>query len=96
MVLAVFADYLLTNFYRDDLRRAVERWVPLYSLFRTRPEDVLPLLEARPAYLRASLDAIAEGWGSLDRYLEDALGVGPEARTALEANLLRGAPQPES
>jgi protein-tyrosine phosphatase len=85
----VFEDYLLTNVYRDDFRRRVERWVPLYSLFRTRPEDVLPLLEARPAYLRASLDAIEAGWGSVDGYLERALGVGPETRAALEANLLQ-------
>jgi protein-tyrosine phosphatase len=84
----VFEDYLLTNVYRDDFRRRVERWVPLYSLFRTRPEDVLPLIEARATYLRASLDAIAAGWGSVDGYLEQALGVDAETRAALEANLL--------
>jgi protein-tyrosine phosphatase len=85
----VFEDYLLTNRYREDFSRFVLRWVPLYSLFRTEPEDLLPLLEARREYLRTSLDTIEELHGSLDAYLENELGVTPEIRTALAANLLR-------
>jgi protein-tyrosine phosphatase len=85
----VFEDYLLTNHYREGFERYVLRWVPLYSLFRTRPEDLLPLLEARREYLQTSLDAIEELHGSLDRYLEDALGVTPAQRISLERRLLR-------
>ncbi len=85
----VFEDYLLTNQYREAFHRRVLRWVPLYSLFRTDPEDLLPLLEARPEYLRVSLDTIDELYGSLDAYLEQALGVTPARRAALRANLLR-------
>ena len=43
----IVEDYLLSNFYRDDFYRVILRWVPVYSLFRTNPEDLLPLLEAR-------------------------------------------------
>ena len=82
-------DYLHTNVYLEDLRDLVFRWIPLYSLFRTEPGDLLPLLEARPEYLQASFDAMIERYGSVDAYLERALGVGPEQRARLRANLLR-------
>lgn len=85
----VFEDYLLTNHYQEDFRRMVLRWVPLYSLFRTEPEDLLPLLEARSEYLQASLDTIDAEYGSVDVYLEQALGLGPEQRESLRAALLR-------
>jgi len=85
----VFEDYLMTNTYRRDYDNFVLRWVPLYSLFRTQPEDLLPLLEARREYLEASLAAIREHYGSVDAYVTGPLGVTPERRAALEHNLLR-------
>lgn len=85
----VFEDYLLTNAYRQKYFAFVLRWAPLYSLFRTEPADLLPLLEARPEYLAASLDTIREHYGSLDAYLAGPLGVTPQRRAALERNLLR-------
>jgi len=86
---AVFEDYLMTNRYRAAFQSFVLRWVPLYSLFRTKSEDLLPLLEARREYLQTSLDAIDELYGSLDAYLADGVGVTPEILAALQANLLR-------
>jgi protein-tyrosine phosphatase len=85
----VFEDYLMTNHYRAAFQRFVLRWVPFYSFFRTEPDDLLPLLEARREYLQTSLDAIDELHGSLDAYLTDEVGVTPEIRAALHANLLR-------
>ena len=85
----VFEDYLMTNRYRAAFQRFVLRWVPLYSLFRTEPDDLLPLLEARREYLQTSLDAIDELHGSLDAYLANEVGVTPEIRASLRANLLR-------
>lgn len=85
----VYEDYLLTNHYRRSFAAFVMRWVPVYSLFRTRAEDVLPLLEARRDYLRVSYDTIIEVHGSVDAYLEDALGVTTGTREVLRANLLR-------
>jgi protein-tyrosine phosphatase len=85
----VYEDYLLTNRYRESFSRFVLRWVPLYSLFRTDPEDLLPLLEARREYLETSLATITELHGSLDAYLEGPLGVTPARRAALRKNLLR-------
>jgi protein-tyrosine phosphatase len=85
----VFEDYLMTNRYRADFQRFVLRWVPLYSFFRTDPDDLLPLLEARREYLQTSFDAIDELHGSLDSYLEEELGVTPRIRATLRAKLLR-------
>jgi protein-tyrosine phosphatase len=84
----IVEDYLLTNYYMQNLFRFVLRWVPLYSFFRTEPEDLLPLLEARRQYLQTSLDAIKESYGSIDAYLEQALGVDDRMRAQLEQQFL--------
>lgn len=84
----VFEDYLSTNRYQGNLFDFVRRWVPLYSFFRTDPDDLLPILEARPEYLRAALDVIAERHGNVDTYLEEALRVTPEMRATLRVQLL--------
>lgn len=91
----VFEDYLLSNRYLAGFRRFVLRWVPLYSFFRTDPDDLLPLLEARRSYLQGSLDTIVELYGSVDTYLEDRLGLTPERREQLRANLLTPRPSQE-
>lgn len=47
-----------------------------------------PLFEARVEYLRAAFDTIEEEWGSVDRYLEDGLGLTKERRDRLRELLL--------
>ena len=47
------------------------------------PELLRPLVEVRPDYLAAALEAVRATHGTLDRYLADALGVGPAATLAL-------------
>lgn len=47
------------------------------------PELLRPLVEVRPAYLGAALDAVRARHGSLDAYLADGLGVDAETRAAL-------------
>jgi protein-tyrosine phosphatase len=84
----VFEDYMLTNHYRRNFYAFVLRWVSLYSMFRTDPDDLVPLLEARPEYLRESLDAIRENYGSVERYLETALDVTPAMMLEIRKNLL--------
>lgn len=85
----VFEDYMATNRYRADYGRWIKRLVPIYSLFRTRGEDLAPLLDARRPYLQASLDTIEELYGSVDAYLEQRLGVTPEEREQLQQTFLR-------
>ncbi len=47
------------------------------------PGLLRPLVEVRPSYLRAALDAVRERHGSLDGYLEDGLGLDRATLTAL-------------
>jgi protein-tyrosine phosphatase len=84
----VFEDYLSTNYYQQDFFRFVLRWIPLYSFFRTDPQDMLPLIEARREYLQVALDEMAARYGSVDAYLEQALGVDAEMRAKLEHHFL--------
>jgi protein tyrosine/serine phosphatase len=83
---------MLTNRYREDYRNFVLRWVPLASLFRTDRDDLLPLLEARRSYLQTSIDTMVELYGSVDGYLEQALGVDAGLRQGLRERLLRELP----
>ena len=50
-------------------------------------ELLSPLFEARIEYLRAAFDTIDQHWGSVDRYLEDALGLTPARRERLRRRL---------
>jgi protein-tyrosine phosphatase len=84
----VFEDYLSTNFYQQNFFRFVLRWIPLYSFFRTNPEDLLPLIEARREYLQVALDEIVASYGSIDAYFEQALGLDAEMRAKLEHHFL--------
>jgi protein tyrosine/serine phosphatase len=43
------------------------------------------------AYLDEAFAAMAERFGDIDRYLADALGVGPDLRAAVRARLLESA-----
>ena len=86
----VFQDYLATNWYRRDFTNMVLRFAPIYSLFRTEAEDVLPLLAARRDYLQASIDVMKQRYGSIDAYLEEALGLTAEKRVALQHEFLIG------
>ncbi|RKN41320.1 tyrosine-protein phosphatase [Streptomyces hoynatensis] len=47
-----------------------------------------PLFDARAEYLRAAFDQIDETWGGVDRYLTEALGLGPAGRERLQSRLL--------
>lgn len=84
----VFEDYLSTNYYQQDFFRFILRWIPLYSFFRTDPQDMLPLIEARREYLQVALDEMVARYGSVDAYLEQALGVDAEMRAKLEHHFL--------
>ena len=86
----VLQDYLATNWYRRNFTNMVLRFAPIYSLFRTEPADVLPLLAARRDYLEASIDLMKERYGSIDAYLEESLGLTAEKRAALQREFLVG------
>ena len=69
-------DYLLTNrFYRRDPSAGTDL-----------PEDVrLALTSVETSFLAAAFEAIRDGYGNLEGYLSDGLGLAPRDRATLEA-----------
>ena len=69
-------DYLLTNrFYRRDPSASTDL-----------PEDVRQALTSVEAsFLAAAFEAIRDGYGDLESYFSDGLGLGPRERATLEA-----------
>lgn len=86
----MMGDYLATN---DPIR--LERRLPLVTeairehTGRTLPpETVMIAMGVAPEYLQMAFAAIAERYGSVDAYVEVALGVGPDLEAAVKAKLL--------
>lgn len=86
---ALEVDYLESNapHRRYPLGRGAAAGDPAEEEAR---ELLRPLFEARVEYLDAALETIDQTWGSVDRYLADALDCGPERRERLRDLLLEG------
>jgi protein-tyrosine phosphatase len=81
-------DYLHTNQFSAAKTASLLRVIRIVSLFRTDPENVRPLFEARETYLGAAFDTIDSEYGGTDAYLRQALGVDDALRARLRSNLL--------
>jgi len=86
----MIADYLLTN---DESR--IERKMALSGAFveglvGRRPSDdaLRAWVQVYPEFLDAAFDEIRQRCGSMDRYLEDVLGVDAGLRERLQARVL--------
>jgi protein-tyrosine phosphatase len=77
----VVEDFLLTNHYTAAKMERTLWMIRAFSLFRTDPERVRPVLGVEPAYLEAAFDEIDARFGSFDRYRREALGL-DDARVA--------------
>jgi protein-tyrosine phosphatase len=84
----VINDYLLTQPYTQKHIEDTLLVIRFASLFRTDVERLRPLLGVRLDYIRAAIDTVDEHYGSMDGYLENALGLTPERRAALQDLLL--------
>ena len=84
----VMSDYLLTNGYSAEHTQRMLRIIHWASFFRSDPDSVRPLFEARPEYLQAAFDTIDAEYGSVDAYLREGLAVDAALRARLRANLL--------
>ncbi|MEQ8264793.1 tyrosine-protein phosphatase [Pseudohaliea sp.] len=83
----VLQDYLLTRHYFDPARE-LARVREKYDMHHLEDDTLLPMLQVDESYLGAALAAIEEDYGSVEAYLEAALGVGPAERAALAARYL--------
>lgn len=84
---AIEADYLESN--AQHRRYRVQRGEGAQG--GTSPEvmELLsPLFDARASYLGAAFATIAERWGTVERYLREALDLGDATRDRLRAHLL--------
>jgi protein-tyrosine phosphatase len=86
----VFHDYLATNHCTAHYVNGIVDGLsdmPLISKFKASPEAVRVLMQARVEYLQAAFDAIAEHYGSVDAFLEQALGLSVQKRQQIRALL---------
>ncbi|MDX3239955.1 tyrosine-protein phosphatase [Streptomyces sp. ME03-5709C] len=86
---AIMEDYLKSNeaHRRYRIRRAD------HAEPASTPEVMellAPLFDARKEYLETAFDTIEEHWGSVDRYVEEGLGLTPARRERLRALFLDG------
>lgn len=74
-------DYLLTNqFYRRDPNAGSDLSVEVRQVLGT----------VQASFLAAAFESINAGYGGLDNYLRDGLGIGPAERACLQENYLAG------
>lgn len=83
----IMRDYMLTAQFFDP-QREIERLKRKYQMEHMPAESVLPMLEVSEAYLARALEAIDEGYASVEEYLELALGIGTAERELLRARYL--------
>jgi protein-tyrosine phosphatase len=83
----IVEDYLLSNTH----------YVPRVLTISEFPDEVrAALVKVRPSFLNAALDTIEGRWGTVERYLEDTMNIGPRERMALAAALTEPAQTPPS
>ena len=69
----VMQDYLLTN---DQLLPARQPLIDRFVAAGGDADLIAPVLGVRAAYLDASLDELTKGFGSVEGYVRDGLGIG--------------------
>ena len=83
------ADYLLTNTAGNPEARLAAAAASVRRRYgRISDEALRTILSVAPDYLDAAFAAISQRHGSVDSFLETALGVGPEIRESLKARYL--------
>ena len=80
----IMADYMASNYYlRDDIERTL--WtVRFASLFRIDGDGFRGIVGVRQNYLESAFAAINAHYGSIDNYLEQALGLDQARREQLQ------------
>jgi len=80
---AIMEDYLLTNGHTGTRSQGVRDTLAAYHLEKRLEGSIRVLTSADERFLGAALDAMARECGSIDGYLEQALGIDASQRAAL-------------
>ena len=83
----VIRDYMLTGRYFTP-EKELERLRVKYQMEHMDAESIRPMLEVHEDYLERALNVIEQNYESVEHYLEDALGVGPEQLRVLRSRYL--------
>lgn len=87
LLLGVPEDAVMDHFLESG-RHLAPLVEPMLAALAARggdPELFRPILDVRPGYLEAALDEVQRGYGSIERYFTDGLGVDEAAQEALRA-----------
>jgi protein-tyrosine phosphatase len=84
----VMEDYLVSNQFLSTRAGWYSLLAHIASFFRTPRDEVRALLEVKPAYLEAAIDAIDRHYGNLDNYLKECLQIDGETLARLRQILL--------
>lgn len=86
----IFDDYMQTNLYmnpqKDVESKAVEK--ALNVVTPPKDEGTNPFLFVYPEYYEMAMKTIKDGWGSVDAYLEQALGMDADMKQKLRDKFL--------
>ena len=84
----IMADYLLTGQYfpiEHEMRTMAQKYeIPVDFYMQT----MRPVFEVHPQYLKAAFDEIEKEYGTMDRYIREALGVTDNMQSELRAKFL--------
>ena len=83
----VMRDYMLTSRFFEPLRE-IDRLKRKYAMEHMDTESIMPMLEVHEDYLARALDAIEQNYESIEAYLAEALGVGPDGLAELKERYL--------
>lgn len=87
----IFDDYMQTNLYlsqqENDDSKAVQQALNVAS--SNQNEEVNPFVLVYPQYYQTAMKTIKEHWGSVDGYLEQALGIDASMKKQLQDKFLK-------
>ncbi|MFT3932915.1 MAG: tyrosine-protein phosphatase [Chitinophagaceae bacterium] len=79
-------DYLASDYYRKkETERSIKGMMAMYKMDEPTARNLMGVKED---YIMATYNAIVARYGTVDRYLEEVMGLTPEKRTLLQKKFL--------
>lgn len=82
----IMADFMLTNqaVDLDGTSRTIAEWLSGKARQSIQPADVLPLVGVEEDFLTAAFQSVQDEFGSMQAYLEEAIGLNPSRQDQLK------------